>query len=170
MEAARGQASLYRYERALEMVERGRDIAKGSKDEFALTSLHGQYLTDAGMVAESLAAYRRALDLAADDVDRCNSWIGIAHGLRLSDESTDALAILEKAEPVAVQHDLTVDLALPRVSGWSSRWWWRCLGRMMSRMRPAAESISTARCVRAARPRSGGAGSYGLQIQYFGLQ
>ena len=111
LEAARGQASLYRYDRALKLVERGRELAKGTRDEFALTSLHGQFLTDTGMVAESLAAYRHALELAADDVDRCKSWIGIAAGLRLSNESTDALAFLEQAEPIAVQHDLTLDLA-----------------------------------------------------------
>jgi tetratricopeptide (TPR) repeat protein len=111
LEAAQGQASLYHYDRALKMVERGRDLAKGTKDEFALTSLHGQFLTDVGMVPESLAAYRRALELAADDIDRCKSWIGIAAGLRLSNESTDALAFLEQAEPIAVQHGLTLDLA-----------------------------------------------------------
>jgi class 3 adenylate cyclase/tetratricopeptide (TPR) repeat protein len=111
LEAAQGQASLYRYDRALELVKRGRDLAKGTKDEFALTSLHGQFLTDVGMVAESLDAYRHALELATDDIDRCKSWIGIAAGLRLSNESTDALAVLEQAESIAVQHDLTLDLA-----------------------------------------------------------
>ena len=37
--------------------------------------------------------------------------IGIAAGLRLSNQSTDALALLEQAEPIAAQHDLTLDLA-----------------------------------------------------------
>lgn len=111
LEAARGQASLYRYERAIELVERGRKLAKGTENEFALTSLHGHFLTDVGMVSESLAAYRHALELADDDIDRCTSWIGIADGLRLSDESTEALDNLEQAEPIAVQHGLTADLA-----------------------------------------------------------
>ncbi len=86
-------------------------MAKGTADEFALTALHGEFLHDVGMVGESMAAHRRALELAADDIDRCKSWIGIAAGLRLSNESTDALAFLEQAEPIAVQHDLTLDLA-----------------------------------------------------------
>ena len=111
LEAAQAQAEIYHYERALGMVVRGRELADGTVDEYALTSLHGQFLNDVGVVPESLAAYRRALELAADDVDRCKSWIGIAAGLRLSNESTDALAFLEKAEPIAMQHGLTLDLA-----------------------------------------------------------
>jgi tetratricopeptide (TPR) repeat protein len=111
LEAAQGQASLYHYERALRLVERGRELAKGTADEFALTALHGEFLHDVGMVTECLAAYRRALELAADDIDRCKAWLGLAAGLRLSNESSDALELLEQAEPIAVQHDLTLDLA-----------------------------------------------------------
>ncbi len=111
LEAAQVQASLYHYEGALRLVERGRELAEGTADEFALTSLHGEFLHDVGMVAESMAAHRRALELATDDIDRCKSWIGIAAGLRLSNEYNDALELLEQAEPIAAQHDLTLDLA-----------------------------------------------------------
>jgi tetratricopeptide (TPR) repeat protein len=63
------------------------------------------------MAAESIAAHRRALELAADDIDRCKSWIGLAAGLRLSNDYNDALDLLEQAEPIAVQHELTLELA-----------------------------------------------------------
>ena len=111
LEAGRGQASLYHYERALQLVERGRELAEGTADEFALTALHGEFLHDVGMVVESMAAHRRALELATDDIDRCKAWLGLAAGLRLSNDYNDALELLEKAEPIAVQHDLTLDLA-----------------------------------------------------------
>lgn len=111
MEAAEAQATLFHYDFALDLAERGRALAEGSADEFALTLLLGQLLTDAGLVGESLAAYRRALELAADDIERCKSWIGIAEGLRLSNQSLDALALLERAEPIAKRHDLILDLA-----------------------------------------------------------
>ena len=111
LEAAEGQASLYHYEQALELVARGREIAEGTEYEFNLTSLHGRLLNEIGMVSESLAAYRHALSLATGDIDRCQSLIGIAGGLRLSSEPTEAFEALAQAEPIAVQHKLTQDLA-----------------------------------------------------------
>ena len=63
------------------------------------------------MASESLAAYRSALELAGDDIERCTALIGIAAGLRLSTEYTEALTVLDQAEPLAEQHELTLDLA-----------------------------------------------------------
>ena len=109
--AAEAQAALYHYDRALELIDRGKVLAEGREEEFALTSLHGRIFNDIGKVAESLAAYRAALALADNDVDRYRSLIGIAAGLRLSNQSSDALAILDQAEPLAVRYDLAEDLA-----------------------------------------------------------
>ena len=86
-------------------------MAEGTADEFALTALHGEFLHDVGMVAESMAAHRRALELADGNIDRCKAWLGLAAGLRLSSDYNDALELLEQAEPIAVQHDLTLELA-----------------------------------------------------------
>ena len=52
-----------------------------------------------------------ALPEHADDVERCESWLGIAAGLRLSNDTAGALALLERAEPVAQQNNLTLVLA-----------------------------------------------------------
>ncbi len=110
-DAAQAQAALYRYDRALELAERGRALAENGAAEFSLTLLQGQLLNDAGLVGESVAAYRRALERADDDIERCKAWIGVAEGQRLSDRSLDALELLEQAEPIAVRHDLVSDLA-----------------------------------------------------------
>ena len=67
LEAARAQAADYRYERARALTERGLALAADPADRFALTCLHGEILHDLGAMAESRAAYERALEAAADD-------------------------------------------------------------------------------------------------------
>jgi class 3 adenylate cyclase/tetratricopeptide (TPR) repeat protein len=111
LEAAKAQAGRYRYDIALMLVRRGRPLAKTASDQFALTALHGEILNSMGVVTESLNTYLDALDFAADDVDRCRAWLGIAAGLRLSNDTTGALSLLERAEPVAKRLGLTLELA-----------------------------------------------------------
>ena len=111
LEAAQAQAALYHYDVALRLVRRGCELAEGTTDAFALTAYLGELLHDTGAVADSMAANRRALEIAGDDVERCRAWIGLAAVMRLTNDYEDALSLLEKAEPIAVAHDLTLDLA-----------------------------------------------------------
>ncbi len=109
--AARGQAAAYHFERALGFVERGLHLARDTVDEYALTAFHGELLHNMGSVPESIAAYRQALDLAADDRDRCQAWIGLAAGMRVTDQYDEALEMLDKAEAAATEDGLTLQLA-----------------------------------------------------------
>ena len=111
LEAARAQAALYHYDVALRLVRRGCELAEGTADAFVLTAYLGELLHDTGAVPESMSANRCALDLARDDTERCLAWIGLAAVMRLTNNYEDALALLEKAEPIAVADDLTLDLA-----------------------------------------------------------
>jgi class 3 adenylate cyclase/tetratricopeptide (TPR) repeat protein len=102
LDAAREQADAYHFERALELVVRGLEVAGNDvagtdvagtevggtevggteTDAFALTSMRGELLHDLGSIDESIEAYRAALEIADDDTKRCLAWIGVAHAHR----------------------------------------------------------------------------------------
>ncbi|MEE8506828.1 MAG: hypothetical protein V3S40_11495, partial [Kiloniellales bacterium] len=111
LEADHAQAESYHYERALKLVERGLAIATGAADQFALTCRKGEMLHDLGSIPESRQAFAEALDLAQDDSQRCQAWIGLAGCMRITDEYDEAYAALEKAEAVAGDRGLTRELA-----------------------------------------------------------
>ncbi len=101
LEAAREQASDYRFDRAWTLAERGIELARDAADAYALTCLQGELLRDLGSVPESIEAYRTALDIAGDDAQRCRAWIGLAAGMRVLDRYDEALEALEQAETIA---------------------------------------------------------------------
>ncbi len=111
LEAAHAQAESYHYERALQLVERGLAIAIEAADQIALTCRKGEMLHDLGSIPESIEAYRSALDLATDDIERCRAWFGLAAGMRIIDKLDDALTALDHAEGLAQSHGLTLELA-----------------------------------------------------------
>ncbi len=111
LDAAQAQAAAYRYERALNLTARGLEIAKQSGEMFALTCLKGEMLHDLGSISESRTAFSEAVELAQDDSQRCRPWIGMAGCMRITDEYDEAYATLEKAEAVAADLGLTLELA-----------------------------------------------------------
>ncbi|MDJ1159517.1 adenylate/guanylate cyclase domain-containing protein [Chelatococcus sp. SYSU_G07232] len=109
--AARAQAAVYRTERAVQLVARGLALAADPADVHALTLFKGELLHDRGAIAESLAAYERALAVAADDAGRCRAWLGLAAGMRMTDRYEEAFAALDRAEPMAIAAGLGPELA-----------------------------------------------------------
>jgi class 3 adenylate cyclase/tetratricopeptide (TPR) repeat protein len=101
LEAAVDQERAYHQERALVLVQRGLVLAKSLADRHDLAALGGELLREAGQGRESLEAYRRALDAAGDEAERCAALIGIAAANRLITRVDDALAALAEAEPTA---------------------------------------------------------------------
>lgn len=108
-EAALGLLAGYRAERALELAERGRDLATAAEDRSRLASLVGDILLDLGRAAAALEAYAAALASAPDEAAACRARIGLAGAMRLVDRIDDALAELELAEPVAVRLGLMAE-------------------------------------------------------------
>ena len=106
LEAARAQATDYRYERARTLIERGLALASQIADRFALTCLQGDILHDLGAMTESRAAYERALEAAADDGERVRAWLGLAAVKRVTDDLDGAFADLERAQAAAERHGL----------------------------------------------------------------
>ena len=92
--AARSQATEYRQEAALQLVERGLALASNRIDRFALMCLRGEILHDLGSMQEAGGAYKAALDAAADDRERCTAWIGLAAVKRITDDLAGAVAVV----------------------------------------------------------------------------
>jgi tetratricopeptide (TPR) repeat protein len=111
LEAAQMQAAEFHYERALNLAGRGLELAAEQRDQFALTCFQGHMLNDLGSIPESIKAHEKALATAADDIQRCRAWIGLAAGMRILDKSDDALQTLEKAEAAAQANGLALERA-----------------------------------------------------------
>ncbi len=99
--AAKMQAGLFRYDRAIALAERGLALAGHGRDTFELAILLGDLQQDAGRGSEALVAYLIALSESGEEVDRCRSMIGCAAANRLIDRGDDAFSALAEAEPLA---------------------------------------------------------------------
>ncbi len=111
LRAARGQASLHHYERALQLVKQGQEIAQPGDTRFALMSFLGELMLDMGQVHETMKVFKAALEVAESDIERCRALIGLASAMRFTDEFEGALQCLNEAEPLAKAHALDLDLA-----------------------------------------------------------
>jgi tetratricopeptide (TPR) repeat protein len=109
--AAKTEAAAYHHDRALRLAKRGSELARERHDIWALSCLLGELLHDTGEVQPSMAAFERALEIAASDAERCQAWIGLAASMRLMDRYEDAFAALEKAEAAALEQNLLAELS-----------------------------------------------------------
>jgi tetratricopeptide (TPR) repeat protein len=111
LEAAREQFLQYRFERALQLTGRGLAIVSTQSDRHRLNCLKGELMHDLGNIDASMAVYREVLEEADDEVQRCEAWMGLAAGMRVATDYEAGLELLEKAEPVAMRHNLVVQLS-----------------------------------------------------------
>ena len=100
-EAARSQASAYRYESALRLAERGLDLADQRSDRSVLECLRGNVLHDVGDMKSALHAFESALEFATTDAQRCRAWIGRATVKRIIDDLDGAWTDLDYAADAA---------------------------------------------------------------------
>ena len=109
--AAEIESKQFRFERALQLIGRGREIATDDGDAFRLLMLEGTCQSDIGNPAEAVEIYRQAQDVATNDVGQCHAWIGLASGMRLVDDYDQALATLDRAEPIVRDNDMHRELS-----------------------------------------------------------
>ena len=107
--AAADLADRHRYDSALRLAERGLKLATSNEGQCGLLLLRGELLLESGRSQESTAAYKTALDLAADDTKRCVAWMGIAAADRVTGDIPAAMHALDQAEPIAVRLGLDVE-------------------------------------------------------------
>jgi tetratricopeptide (TPR) repeat protein len=109
--AAQSEAARYRYDQALELVERGASLARDPQDQFALACFRGELLHDVGEIGDARAAYEEVLQQSQNEADRCRAWLGIAAVKRVTDDVQGALADVERAEGVAMSLSLLGEAA-----------------------------------------------------------
>ena len=107
--ASQAEADAFRHERALGLAERG--LALADEDRFPLASQRAELLARLGRSKESIAAYREAQAHARTQAEHCQSWIGVAAGVRLLGGADEGIEALDKAEPAARQENLHSALA-----------------------------------------------------------
>jgi class 3 adenylate cyclase/tetratricopeptide (TPR) repeat protein len=103
--AAQEQAGQIRYENGFRLVGRALEIVS-AEESFALRLLEGELLRLLGSISASINAYQGALEVAADGLERCRARIGIAEGLRLSEQHSELLQTLDRAEDDAGEREL----------------------------------------------------------------
>lgn len=111
LEAARQQARLYRYNTALTLAERGLSLAPQQSDRHRLNCNKAKLLLDLGEVESAMTVYLEVEKAAIDDKQIFESGMGIAACMRVMGNNREALALLEKCEPIAVKYDLTHELS-----------------------------------------------------------
>ena len=109
LEAAREKSRCFHFESALEMVESGHALASAAADSHQLLMLKGECTREMGHAAESTAIYRAALDVAEDGPARCRALIGLAAGMRVTDDFDAAFEALDQAQAIAESEALNLE-------------------------------------------------------------
>jgi len=78
--ASRLEAKRFRFDSALRLAARGAAIEADADVSCALALLQGELLREMGQSKESILAFRRGLELAPRDRERCLAWTGVAAG------------------------------------------------------------------------------------------
>jgi len=110
-DAAQSHAGNFHYDKALELVRRAREISGTPKTLYRVHMLEGECLREAGQPGDSIDVYRLALEAAEDDIARSRAWIGLAAGMRVTDDFDGAFDALSRAEDVAQAHNLDKELS-----------------------------------------------------------
>jgi len=111
LEAAKSQMQLFHFEPAIQSIDRGIAIASDSDDVYNLYMLRGECLREIGRPSESITEFRKAVEASHKDVDKCRAWIGLAAGMRLTDNYNEALSLLDDAEEVANSSNLNFEIS-----------------------------------------------------------
>ncbi|MBV9568631.1 MAG: tetratricopeptide repeat protein, partial [Hyphomicrobiales bacterium] len=110
-DAADAQSNLLRYERALQLAERGRVLATSADDIVRLGLLRAAILRELGRAQESLPAFREIAMAAEESLAQCRAWIGVASCVRLLGGNDEGIAALKLAEPLAEKHQAQPELS-----------------------------------------------------------
>lgn len=101
LDAAQGQARALRFVRARQLAERGLAVAVEPSTRHALNCQLGDILRELGDPERSIAAYEEALTNSIDDAMRSHAWLGLAEGMRIVERIDEALALVDRAQPIA---------------------------------------------------------------------
>lgn len=111
LDAAVREAAAYRNTSALELIERGLEVATSRADRFELLHLKGEIRQAIGPLSESIDTHGEAVDGAPDEISRCRALTSLAVGLRQYSDFEQASSMLDEAEPIAERNDLHAELS-----------------------------------------------------------
>jgi len=111
LRASEEQAGQYHDAEAVTLVERGLALAERGDSDFGLKLARARLLLAMGYAPKSIEAAGAAIDAALCDGDRALGLIAMASGMRIVDQTTEGLALLQEAQPLAEQAGLVLDLS-----------------------------------------------------------
>ncbi|SAK99474.1 adenylate/guanylate cyclase [Caballeronia calidae] len=111
LDAAIAQRASRFTESALQLVARGLEIARTSRERHALMCFKGELQRDLGDIAASIETYRAAVAHAPDDTRLCDAQLGLAEGLRVNEGLAEALALIDAAQQSAERDERVSELA-----------------------------------------------------------
>lgn len=103
--------SRYRYEQALDLIERGLSLAQSSSQRVALELLRGDALLMSGTAQPAQETYAQAFDIATRPRERCRALIGLASARRITDDIDRAIADVDEALSIAQSERLIEEAA-----------------------------------------------------------
>ena len=109
LEAARAKSQRFHFESALELADSGLGLAPAAGDSHHLLMLKGECTREMGDAAESTEIYRAALEAAPDAPARCRALIGLAAGMRVTDDFDAAFEALDQAQSIAESEALDLE-------------------------------------------------------------
>ncbi len=109
--AAQQQRGMYRYERALQLVNKALVIQCAPSVKFELICYQGTLFRELGEVDRSIQAFEQAHGAATTSEQACRADVGLAEGMRIVDRYDEALEALDRAQTVATEHCLVPALA-----------------------------------------------------------
>lgn len=111
LDAASREADAYRSTSALDLIERGLEVASEPTNRFELLHLKGEIRQVIGPLLESINTLRQAIDGAPDEARKCQALTSLAVGLRQYSDFERATSVLDEAEPIAERNDLLAELS-----------------------------------------------------------
>ena len=113
LEAAREQARAYRYDSALQLIERALPLDSEHAVRHALICLKGELLLDLGEIETSMTVYRKARSQATCPREEADALLGLAENLRVMTDYQGGLELLEQAQPTL--SDIGLDDAMSQL-------------------------------------------------------
>jgi tetratricopeptide (TPR) repeat protein len=95
--AAQSELDRFRHEPALRLVQRGLELTTGP-EAFALNMLSGELNHRLGNTDAAIEAYRIAQQHASSHEEACRALVGIAEGLRVKEDYSELLDVLDEAQ------------------------------------------------------------------------
>ena len=111
LDAAVAQAAALHFNTVIALAGRGLEIVEDPAVKCSLACLRGEALRNTGATEESIVVFEAGLAAAIDPRQRCLALIGIAEGLRITDQQQRTLEVLKVAEAAARDADLLPELA-----------------------------------------------------------